>query len=103
MWRKTTDVGSVEGQIARRGLPCGYVGTLSLPDWSELNRATTCGLTNLLTELVLEPVCAPLKGICGIIEGNVPVQFIEYIGPGGHDVRSPLLNICMYKGGVERC
>lgn len=52
---------------------------------------------------MLEPVCAPLKDICGIIEGNVPVQFIEYIGPGGHDVWSPLLNICTYKGGVGRC
>lgn len=41
VWRKTTNVGSVEGQIARRGLPCGCVGTLSLPDWSKLNSATT--------------------------------------------------------------
>lgn len=41
MWRKTTEVGSVEGQIAGRGLPCGCVGTLSLPDWSELNGAMT--------------------------------------------------------------
>lgn len=84
MWRKTTKVGSVEGQSAGMGLPCGCVGILSL-----------------LTELVLEPICAPLKDICRIVEGDVPVQVIEYIGPGGHDVWSPLLSIYMYKGGVE--